>query len=293
MQRRHFNASLALAFSSTLPLASLADEGQGSFGEANAAWQAIESAVEGRLGVAVLDTSTGRTAGYRLDERFPMCSTFKWLAASLVLQRVDAGREQLDRRVRFDAEALVSGSSITEKHVGDGMTIAELCEAAITISDNTAGNLLLQSFGGPVALTQYARTLGDGVTRLDRIEPLLNEARPGDPRDTTTPRAMSVALRKALLGNALSPAGRAQLMQWMAATKTGGDRLRAGVPPTWKIADKTGSGEHGSTNDVAVMTPPHRASLVVVSFVTQTTASMPQRNAALAAVGRLISASYG
>lgn len=285
MQRRQFSAGLALAFPSTLPLV--------CWGQVlGSPWHAIESAVGGRLGVAVLDTATGRTAGYRLDECFPMCSTFKWLLASLVLQRVDAGHERLERRIRFGSEVLLSNSGVAEKHVGaEGMTVAELCEAAVTVSDNAAANLLLKSVGGPAAVTRHARYLGDTMTRLDRIEPALNEARSGDPRDTTTPRAMSVALRSALVGNALSLAGRAQLLQWMEATKTGDDRLRAGLPASWRVGDKTGTGSHGSTNDVAIVMPPSRAPLIVVAYLTQTTAPMPQRNAALANVGRAVAAS--
>ena len=294
MQRRQFSAGLALALSSTSPVVLAATRGQASarHDAPDSPWRAIESAVGGRLGVAVLDTATGRTEGLRLDERFPMCSTFKWLVASLVLQRVDAGQEQLDRRIRYGADVLLSNSGITEKHVGDeGMTVGELCEAAVTVSDNAAANLLLKSIGGPAAVTRHARGLGDTKTRLDRIEPALNEGRPGDPRDTTTPRAMSVALRSALLGNALSPAGRAQLMQWMVATKTGNDRLRAGLPASWRVGDKTGTGNRGSTNDVGIVMPPNRAPLIVVAYLTQTSASMDRRNAALAEVGRAVAAS--
>lgn len=297
MQRRQFNAQFALALSAAgtvaLPRCVLA-RGSSAVGRVPAfPWSAIESAVGGRLGVAVLDTATGRVDGHRLDERFPMCSTFKWLAASLVLQRVDAGREQLARRIRFGADALVAYSPVTEKHVGgEGMTVSELCEATVTLSDNAAANLLLQTFGGPAAVTRHARALGDSFTRLDRTEPALNEARLGDPRDTTTTRAMSQALRTAMYGNVLSPDSRVQLMQWMLATKTGDERLRAGTPAGWRVADKTGSGARGSTNDVAVLLPPHRAPLVVAAYLTQCTAPAALRNAALAEVGRAVGSMY-
>jgi beta-lactamase class A len=290
MQRRQFNAGLALAISSALPAARAA----GAATAAIAPWAAIESGVGGRLGVAVLDTGTGSIQGHRLDERFPMCSTFKWLAASLVLRRVDLGEERLDRRIRFGARDLVSYSPVSEKHVGgEGMTVADLCEAAVTVSDNGAANLLLRSFGGPPALTRHARSLGDTKTRLDRIEPALNEARPGDPRDTTTPRAMSVALRAAVLGDALSVAGRAQLARWLQATQTGNERLRAGLPKGWRVGDKTGTGGRGSTNDVAVVWPPDRAPLVIAAYLTQCTASVERRDAALAEVGRAAAALVG
>lgn len=279
MHRRQFNTRLALALASTTPLANAAPA---------SAWRRIESAVGGRLGVAVLDTASGRTEGHRLDERFPLCSTCKWLIASLVLQRADAGQEQLTRQIRYGADVLLAHSGITEQHVGDGMTVGALCEAAVTVSDNAAANLLLASFGGPAAVTRHARRLGDTMTRLDRTEPALNEGRPGDPRDTTTPRAMSVALRSALLGDVLSAAGRAQLLQWMEASKTGGERLRAGLPAGWRVGDKTGTGGRGSTNDVAIVMPPGRAPLIVVAYLTQTTAPLARRNAALAQVGNTV-----
>ena len=250
-------------------------------------WRDIEVSVHGRLGVAVLDTSTGELAGHRLDERFPMCSTFKFLAAAAVLARVDAGQERLARRIVVTREALLEWAPVTSQHVGGaGMTLAELCEAAITVSDNTAANLLLDSVGGPAAVTAFARRVGDDVTRLDRTEPSLNEAIPGDPRDTSTPRAMAQTLRKVMLGDALSEAGRAQIVAWMTANTTGAKRLRAGVPFDWRVADKTGTGRLGTTNDIGVLWPPHRAPLVVVAYLTECKASADAREAALARVAR-------
>ena len=252
-------------------------------------WSAIEASVAGRLGVAVLDTATGREGGHRLDERFPMCSTFKFLAAAMVLARVDAGQERLDRRIAITRESLLEWAPVTRQRVGGaGMTVAELCEAAITVSDNTAANLLLASAGGPAAVTAFARRIGDAVTRLDRTEPALNEGTPGDPRDTSTPRAMAATLRTLLLGDALSAPARAQLVQWMAANTTGGQRLRAGLPATWRVADKTGTGRLGTTNDVGVLWPPGRAPLVVVAFLTECRAAADACEAALAKVARSV-----
>lgn len=166
----------------------------------------------GRLGVTLLDTSTGQRVGQRMDERFPMCSTFKVLASGAVLQGVDAGKENLSRRIYFSETDLAAHSPETQKHVGPhGMTVAELCKAAITLSDNTAGNLLLASIGGPQGLTAFVRGLGDDMTRLDRAETALNEALPGDPRDTTTPNAMASDLRALVLDGMLSAESRAQL----------------------------------------------------------------------------------
>jgi len=290
MDRRRF-AHAAIALAGAWPVAR-ALGGNGStqkiWGEAQAGrWRDIEARVGGRLGVAVLDPATGELAGQRLDERFPMCSTFKTLAAAHVLARVEAGLERLDRRIVVAPADLLEWAPVTRKRVGGpGMTVAELCEAAITVSDNTAANLLLASAGGPAGVTAFVRRLGDDATRLDRIEPGLNESAPGDPRDTSTPRAMARTLHRLMLGDALSDRGRAQLVQWMSASTTGGQRLRAGVPFDWRVADKTGTGRLGSTNDVGVLWPPRRAPLVVVAYLTGTQAPGEAREAALADVAR-------
>nr|WP_235782643.1 class A beta-lactamase [Bradyrhizobium murdochi] len=252
----------------------------------------LESESGGRLGVCVLDTATNTRHDHRGDERFPMCSTFKMLAAAAILARVDAGHEQLTRRITFDASALVVYSPITEKRVGgDGMTLAEICEAAVTLSDNTAGNLLLASIGGPPGLTAFARSLGDQVTRLDRDEPSLNEALPDDPRDTTTPNAMASNLQALVLGTkALSAASREQLTAWLIANKTGDTRLRAGLAKDWRVGDKTGTGARGTNNDVAVTWPPGKAPIVITAYLTGSTVSAAQQNAILASVARAVSA---
>jgi beta-lactamase class A len=249
----------------------------------------VEAASGGRLGVAVLDTLTGARSGHRADELFPMCSTFKVLAAAAILARVDAGEERLDRRIRFAASDVVVYSPLTKDRFGEpGMLLADLCAAAMTVSDNTAGNLLLASLGGPAALTAYARTLGDMVTRLDRIEPDLNEASPGDPRDTTSPNAMLSNLRTLVLGTVLSAKSKDQLTAWLTGNKTGDARLRAGLPQGWRVGDKTGSGEQGTTNDVGIVWPPERAPIIVSIYLTGTSATGEQRNATLAAVGRAV-----
>ena len=249
---------------------------------------ALERAHGGRLGVAILDVDSGRRINHRGEQRFALCSTFKLLAAALVLARVDRGEEQLDRRIAYDRDALVTYSPVTEQHVGAGMTLAELCHAAVTVSDNTAGNLLLASFGGPPALTAFARSLGDAATRLDRIEPELNDVPPGDERDTTTPAAMLVCLRALLVGDALSATSRTRLRDWLLASSTGGRRLRAGVPADWLVGDKTGTGERGATNDVGILLPPGRGPLLVAAYYdAPDEAAGPQRDAVIAEVGRI------
>lgn len=249
----------------------------------------IEEGVGGRLGVALLDLGTGLRAGWRQDERFPMCSTFKFLAAAAILARQDQGLDSLGRRVKFTTANLVEYSPATGPRAdGEGMTLAELCEAAVTLSDNTAGNLMLNSLGGPEGLTAFARSLGDEVTRLDRYETALNEALPGDPCDTTTPAAMFDDMRKLLLGSALSPASRERLLGWLVANKTGAARLRAGLPKDWRVGDKTGSGDRGTANDIAILWPPGREPVLVTVYLTGSDTDMNRRNAAIAEVGRLV-----
>jgi beta-lactamase class A len=245
----------------------------------------------GRLGVAVLDTGSGRRIVHRADERFLMCSTFKLMAVAAVLARVDHGAEQLDRRIVFDKSALLSYAPVSRTHVGaPGMTVAELCQAAITLSDNTAANLLLASLGGPAAVTAYARSLGDNVTRLDRIEPELNLVSPGGVLDTTAPNAMLADLQTLLLGHVLSEASRQQLIAWLRATTTGRNLLRAGIPPAWRVGDKTGRGPRGETNDIAIVWPPQRKPLLVTTYYAESTATYDECEAVLADVGRIVAA---
>jgi beta-lactamase class A len=263
----------------------LVSEAQSAFSSALAA---LEARSHGRLGCAVLDLATGKSSGYRLDERFPMCSTFKFLATAFILRRADEDKEQMARRITYTRADLLSYAPVTQQHVSEGMTITQLCEAAMTMSDNTAANLLLASFGGPTALNTFLRSIGDSVTRLDRIEPTLNGAIPGDPRDTTTPAAMLQNLRRILFGDVLNFSYRALLTNWLIANKTGDARLRAGLPRNWKAGDKTGSGEHGTTNDIAVLWPPHRAPVLVTVYLTQSTLDGDGRNAILAEIGRAL-----
>jgi len=251
----------------------------------------IERESGGRLGIAVADPQSKAHWAHRADERFPICSTFKLIAAAAVLARVDAGKEQLTRRIRFEPRDIVVNSPVTKDHAGGaGMTLDELCVAAMTMSDNTAGNLLLGAIGGPIGLTDFAASLGDSMTRLDRIEPALNEAVPGDLRDTTSPAAMVGNLQALIFGDALSFESRTRLAGWLIENKTGAARLRAGLPANWRVGDKTGSGERGTTNDVAIVWPGRRSPILVAVYLTGTAAAAAQRDATIAAVGRAIAA---
>ena len=293
LSRRQFSSSaVAIAGSLFLPNVSIA--ASGGTAPLIEAIKQLELKSGGRLGVSVLDTTSGVPIHHGGDERFPMCSTFKVLAAAAILKDVGNKLEGLERRVRIEQADLVEYSPITSKHVGgDGMSLRELCEAAITMSDNTAGNALLKNIGGPAGLTSFARNLGDEMTRLDRIETELNEATPGDPRDTTTPNAMAANFRRLLLGDALVPEGRDQLVKWLVANKTGDTRLRAGVPKGWRVGDKTGAGEHGTTNDVAIVWPPERAPVIIAVYLTGSTLDPNGRNDVIASVGREVAKSFG
>jgi beta-lactamase class A len=253
----------------------------------------LETRLGARLGAVILDTTTGREWRHRPDERFPMCSTFKLLACAAVLARVDAGEESLDRRIRFQPADLVSYSPVTETRAGgDGMMLAEICTAAMTRSDNTAGNLILASLGGPGGVTAFARSLDDRVTRLDRWETELNEATPGDPRDTTTPAAMAGNLRRLVTGEALSTTSRAQLTEWLVGCKTGANRLRGGLPASWKIGDKTGNNGKDASGDIAVAWPKPdtkpNAPILIAAYTQGGTPSAAQIETAFARIGRMV-----
>jgi beta-lactamase class A len=218
-----------------------------------------------------------------------MCSTFKFLAAAAVLKRVDEKKEKLDRFVSYGAKDVLEHAPVTKEHLKDGgMTLGGLCEAAVEQSDNTAANLLLDVIGGPAGLTNFARTLGDQTTRLDRKEPDLNSAIPGDERDTTTPAAMCLDLQRLLLGDALSESSRRQLEDWLLHNETGRLMIHAGVPKTWSVGDKTGRCANGATNDIAIIRPPDRAPILLAIYFVGSTAPADDREAAIAEVAKIV-----
>jgi beta-lactamase class A len=249
----------------------------------------VERESGGRLGFALLDTGSGARVEHRADERFPMCSTFKLLLVAAVLAKSERGEESLARRIAVRKQDLVPWAPFSETRVGSDASIEELCAAAMTRSDNVAANLLLPLIGGPPGIGAYARTLGDESTRLDRMETELNSAIPGDPRDTTTPRAMLGNLRALLLGDALAQGSRARLEGWLRANTTGDARLRAGLPKDWQAGDKTGSGANGTTNDVAILWPPGRKPVLVAAYLTGSKLDSENRDAVHAALARALS----
>jgi beta-lactamase class A len=260
-------------------------------GVGDARLAAMERRIGGRLGVFARDNRSGAILlSYRANERFPMCSTFKAALAGFVLWRADRGLEQLDRQIRFGEEDLLGNSPVTRANLARArLSVRELARAAVEVSDNAAANLLLRESGGPPAMTAWLRTIGDGTTRLDRNEPTLNEALPGDPRDTTTPAAMTQTLRALVLGGSvLRPSSSQELLIWMQGAETGRTRVRAGMPQGWIGADKTGTGQRGSVNDIGLFLPPQGSPIVWAVYTTGTTAPQGQVEGVHAEIGRLI-----
>ena len=250
--------------------------------------QKLEREFGGRLGVFALDTGNGAAFGFRADERFPLCSTFKVLAASAILHWSAQNSGLLEQRIQYTQSQIVANSPITEKHLAQGMTVAELCAAALQYSDNTAANLLLRTLGGPSALTAFARSIGDEKFRLDRWETALNTCIPGDVRDTSTPRAMGRTVRNLVVGDALPEEQRARLWNWMLGNTTGDKRIKAGTPATWKVGDKTGSGDYGTANDIAVLQPPGRKPIIVAIYSTQPEKDAKFRNETVASAAKVV-----
>lgn len=248
----------------------------------------LEHRAGGRLGVSVLDTATGLMLSRRGSERFAMCSAFKFIAVAAMLERVDRNGESLERRISYSEQDLLEYAPVTREHVKDGgMSLRDLCAAAIEQSDNTAANLILAELGGPAAVTRYARSQGDLVTRLDRTEPDLNVVRPGEVLDTSTSDALVRLLQQIVIGPALSDPSRRQIEEWMLNCRTGRDRVAAGLPVGLKIADKTGTG-HDQTNDVGVIWPPGRSPLVFAVLFSNGRLPMTKREIVLRDVGQIV-----
>ncbi|GAA3091294.1 class A beta-lactamase [Streptomyces rectiviolaceus] len=226
------------------------------------AFKELERKFDARLGVYAIDTGTGREVTHNAGERFAYNSTFKALAAGAVLRKYSLSG--LDRKITYSKDDLVANSPVTEKHVETGMTLGELCDAAVRYSDNAAANLLFDELGGPKGLDAALEKMGDDVTRMDRREPDLSTWVPGETRDTSTPRALADDLRAFVLGDALRKGERAQLTKWLKTNTTGDKTIKAGVPENWVVGDKTGTGSYyGARNDIAVVWPPDGAPIVM------------------------------
>lgn len=248
----------------------------------------LERALDGRLGVYALNTANGTQLGYHANEYFPMCSTFKVLLTSAILKRSTQIEGLMQQRIKYQQRDLVTYSPITEQYVKDGMTVAALCASAMQYSDNTASNLLMKILGGSEAVTAFARSIGDRQFRLDRWETALNSSIPGDRRDTSTPNAMGQSLQRLALGNAIEPHLQVQLQAWLRGNTTGAARIRAGVPANWQVGDKTGTGDYGTANDIAVLWPPQRSPVVVAIYTTQGEKDAKARNDIVASAARIV-----
>jgi len=288
-RRQYLLAAVALAFSALIPpSAALAEQPETLADQL----RTLESSANGRLGVALIDSGSLRQISYRGDERFAMASTFKALVAAAVLQRSVEQPDLLNKHIQYQQSELVTYSPVTGKHLQQGMTVAELCAAAVELSDNSAANFLLREMGGPQAITALARGLGDKQTRLDRWETALNSAIPGDERDTSTPNAMAGNLQQLALGKALPAAQQQQLIRWLKQSKTGAQSIRAGVPTGWEVGDKTGAGGYGTTNDLAILWPPQGKPLVLAVYFTQHNPQAEARRDVLASATRMVLAAW-
>jgi beta-lactamase class A len=255
--------------------------------------EAYERESGGRIGLYAENLATGAKIAWRADERFVMCSTFKASLAACVLARVDRGQEQLAAVIPYGQADLLSYAPVAKQNLAAGkMSVAEMCKAIVELSDNTCANLLLARIGGPAALTAFWRSLGDTTSRIDHNEPEVNKSAPGDPHDTTTPAAMAGNLRRLVTGEALSPASRAQLTEWLVGCKTGANRLRGGLPASWTIGDKTGNNGKDASGDIAVAWPKPDtkpdAPILIAAYTQGGSPTAPQIEAVFARIGRMV-----
>jgi beta-lactamase class A len=253
--------------------------------------ESLEKSSGGRIGISAFDTTTNKHFNFRSEERFPFSSTFKAVLAAAILKEASANDHLLSKRIPIDKETVQSAgySPITSKHVDTGMTVSELCAATLQYSDNLAANLLIKELGGLGAVNKFTKFIGDDSFRLDRWEPNLNTAIPEDVRDTTTPAAMERTLRSVVLGDILNPKQREQIQDWLKGNTTGASRIKAGVPSNdWIVGDKTGTGDYGTTNDIAVLWPPNRAPIVIVVYFTQKEKDAKPREAIVAEATKIV-----
>ncbi|WP_286235148.1 class A beta-lactamase [Thalassotalea sediminis] len=251
-----------------------------------------EQRLKANIGVAVYDIDKDKLWHYNGDTRFPFMSTFKVLACAKLLADVNNGVQSLDTKTVITKDSLIYWSPITKHMIGEKMSLKQACSATMTMSDNTAANIILDGINGPAALTAFLRSIGDDVSRLDRIEPELNNVDKGELRDTTTPKAMAMLLHKILFGDVLTPSSKALLKQWMINNKVTGALLRSVLPQHWSIADRSGSGAYGSRAIAAVVWSETRTPLIITIYLTQTEATLKEQNKAIATIGKTIFSTY-
>lgn len=250
---------------------------------------AYERASGGRIGLYAANVASGKTLSWRAGERFVMCSTFKASLAACVLARVDRGVDRLDQMIAYGEKDILAYAPVARQNLAKGrMSLGEMCQGAVELSDNTCANLLLAHIGGPAALTDFWRSTGDALSRLDHNEPELNRSPPGDPHDTTTPAAMADNLKRFILGDVLSPTSRGQLTEWMVNCKTGAKRLRGGLPNNWRIGDKTGNNGKDAAGDIAVVWPKPDTPIIVSAYTQGGRPNAAQHERVFAAIGRMV-----
>ena len=283
---------------STLPLLAAPALAADRFAPLRRAIPGIERAAGGPIGIALIDTGSGARFSHRGDQRFPLCSTFKLLLAARLLHGAQTGQWAMGDRLPITRADMLNNAPFSEKRIGSSASLLELAEAMVVLSDNPAANIALTRIGGPARLTGWLRALGDGTTRLDRNEPAMNNETPGDPRDTTTPAAMLATCRQLLTARPLNEANRAQLLAWMAASRTADTMIRAALPPGWQEANKTGAGSWHARNIVSIITPPPisgrpRAPIWLAAYLFAAKSELAERNRQFVPLGRAIVESLG
>ena len=255
---------------------------------------AYERETGGRIGLAAKNLATGASLAWRAEQRFVMCSTFKASLAAFVLARFDRGQDHLEDMISYGSNDLLSYAPVAKENLAKGtMSVADMCKAAVELSDNTCANLLLARVGGPAALTAFWRSTGDAVTRLDHNELELNRSPPGDPNDTTTPAVMADNLRRFLLGDVLLQSSRERLTGWMLDCKTGNNRLRAGLPSGWKVGDKTGNNGKDASGDIAIAWPGSGGPVLVSVYTQGGSPTAAQLESVFAEIGRMVGRQLG
>lgn len=242
----------------------------------------------GTLGFYAINTANHQVIAQHAKQRFPFCSTGKLMVIATILKQSESKPGLLNQHITFDQKTLTQSgyAPVTSKHLQTGMTVEQLCAAAIEYSDNAAANLLIKQLGGSQVVTQFARSIGNKSFRLDRTEPQLNTAIPGDPRDTSTPKDMAQSLKRLVLGDVLASKQRALLKTWLIHNTTGKNRIRAGVTKSWIVGDKTGTGQYGTTNDIAVIWPPKRKPIILAIYFTQKSKSAKPNDQVISRVAK-------
>lgn len=250
----------------------------------------LEKSTGGRIGLFAMNTANNMHIQHNADERFPMCCTSKAIGVAAVLKKSMSNPSLLHQKITYTKKDLEFAQwvPITKNHLAEGMTVADLCSAAIMQSDNAAMNLLVKKLGGLGAMNNFFHSIGDNTSRVDRWWPDEASSIPGDLKDTSTPKMMAKNLQALVLGDILAPSQRQLLKTWMKKNTTGDTRIRAGVPKNWAVDDKTGTGDYGTTNDIGILWPPKCSPIIVAIYFTHNNKNAEPRSDVIAQVTRLV-----